>query len=1029
MVSSSLSLLIRGTNLFETKILSDLKLPTIWVDQQLGGTTSITWSSSDEATINPYTGKVTRPSTGAKLVQLTATLSDGNSKVFELLVPSAHTDSGNVLVVTKDLSPATGVGVPTNVPLFTLDEKNSSVIIDLKSNKKVNVVKLLDSDESARLNREVLTLWVSKDNVTYTQVEDFKLLHVGESWYLYDFEATGRYIKVHCTHFDTYEADFVSSPATMITAYYEDVFGGNGGTFTGSQQITFTNTDSVTSYDHAWSISKDKLKLTGKDSAIRVYLDGKLLYHYTTENSLVVRIPEVKAGAAVTLTVLCGNDSAMDISNKESVYEITYGTREAWDARGTVRWLYGPLEDGSIISIVDGGQDKGLSLNFSYDGGRTWTARTVIPATQGKFTAMGGFGYDEHTKELYIFGYLDEAYSDVGAQDIHIIKSKDQAQTWEYVGKVANRQDASYLTYTDFITLSTYDGDGPNVDFVFPISQMLQNTTFGFRAAYSTDCGKTWQVSNLIYNSEAVTHEDGASEGTIMEREDGTLVLLIRNQMAGNNNFSQAYSYNHGATWTEFKTSSVYTVNTQPMMFRYRNDIMLSWGGNNMYGGLSRLRTPHSVAITYDGMETFENIQDLYVKYSLQGMTLGSMNRITNQKIVITDDDTFLSCWMNLTRNQSEETNMLLRVENFHDFFYRTKNAYDSFEGGSVKYEGWSITTGNAVISDAYATDGSHSMQLIDNAVVTRSIPYFQDGTISMDIYVDGSANFNIDFQSAYTNLARKGAPLGIQVANNAITFYGADAASGLTLKSGWNTLVFELDLDERDPSATLSVNGSEAKAMPINTKIGDYVCFITPITSTTIYIDNLLVESDLDALNVYEEKKDDVQVTEITLDKATASVKAGETLTLNAIYAPENATYQYASWSSSDETVATVDKNGVVTALRSGIVTITATSGYGTATCKITVVHNLVLTPEKPAAPGEDGCKEHYSCKVCGRNFWDAEGKQTVLKADELIIPKLPAEDTVNWTVIVIAAAAAVLLVCGGGVTWVWIRSKRRRK
>ena len=78
-------------------------------------------------------------------------------------------------------------------------------------------------------------------------------------------------------------------------------------------------------------------------------------------------------------------------------------------------------------------------------------------------------------------------------------------------------------------------------------------------------------------------------------------------------------------------------------------------------------------------------------------------------------------------------------------------------------------------------------------------------------------------------------------------------------------------------------------------------------------------------------------KTTEITisLDKTEAAMKVEETLTLTAKVTPEG---KKVTWKSSDETKATVDANGKVTAKAEGKVEITATVENKTATCKITV-------------------------------------------------------------------------------------------
>ncbi len=82
------------------------------------------------------------------------------------------------------------------------------------------------------------------------------------------------------------------------------------------------------------------------------------------------------------------------------------------------------------------------------------------------------------------------------------------------------------------------------------------------------------------------------------------------------------------------------------------------------------------------------------------------------------------------------------------------------------------------------------------------------------------------------------------------------------------------------------------------------------------------------------------VAVSKITLNKKTASVVKGKTLTLKATIKPANATNKAITWKSSNKKIATVDKNGKVKAIKAGTVkiTVTAKDSGKTATCKITV-------------------------------------------------------------------------------------------
>lgn len=80
-----------------------------------------------------------------------------------------------------------------------------------------------------------------------------------------------------------------------------------------------------------------------------------------------------------------------------------------------------------------------------------------------------------------------------------------------------------------------------------------------------------------------------------------------------------------------------------------------------------------------------------------------------------------------------------------------------------------------------------------------------------------------------------------------------------------------------------------------------------------------------------------DNPVTGVTLNKTTLTLKTKETATLLAILTPSDAKGTVA-WSSSNQAVATVDNNGLVTGVAAGTAKITATVNSLTATCDVTV-------------------------------------------------------------------------------------------
>ena len=78
---------------------------------------------------------------------------------------------------------------------------------------------------------------------------------------------------------------------------------------------------------------------------------------------------------------------------------------------------------------------------------------------------------------------------------------------------------------------------------------------------------------------------------------------------------------------------------------------------------------------------------------------------------------------------------------------------------------------------------------------------------------------------------------------------------------------------------------------------------------------------------------------TSVALNKTTLTLDTGKTANLKATVYPSNAANKKCTWRSSNTSVATVDKNGKVTAKASGTATITVKTSNGkTANCKVTV-------------------------------------------------------------------------------------------
>ena len=90
------------------------------------------------------------------------------------------------------------------------------------------------------------------------------------------------------------------------------------------------------------------------------------------------------------------------------------------------------------------------------------------------------------------------------------------------------------------------------------------------------------------------------------------------------------------------------------------------------------------------------------------------------------------------------------------------------------------------------------------------------------------------------------------------------------------------------------------------------------------------------------------ISVESVTLDKSSLELTEGDKATLVATVKPENATNKNVTWSSSDESVATVS-NGEVTAVKAGTakITVKTEDGAKTAECSVTIKAKTISVEE----------------------------------------------------------------------------------
>ena len=135
------------------------------------------------------------------------------------------------------------------------------------------------------------------------------------------------------------------------------------------------------------------------------------------------------------------------------------------------------------------------------------------------------------------------------------------------------------------------------------------------------------------------------------------------------------------------------------------------------------------------------------------------------------------------------------------------------------------------------------------------------------------------------------------------------------------------------------------------------------------------------------------IKVTGVEISNSEISIFETKSKSLSADVLPESASNKKLQWSSSDESIATVDKNGKVTGVKAGTATITVKAGNGrfSASCKVTVkrvVYSEKIKLNKTSITLDDGKTFELTANVSPSNtttktvVWSS-GNTKVVKVD----------------------------------------------
>lgn len=249
--------------------------------------------------------------------------------------------------------------------------------------------------------------------------------------------------------------------------------------------------------------------------------------------------------------------------------------------------------------------------------------------------------------------------------------------------------------------------------------------------------------------------------------------------------------------------------------------------------------------------------------------------------------------------------------------------------------------TQNVLESINDAVDGKFSIEnteiIFNRLRVVYKVNRLTDELVSVAYYKDMSVATDVVFNDEYEVLGTKNLSFNLTECENFNITWPALTLNNETLeiepKSTDNLLATLTCEDPLAMTVTWSSSDDSIAAVDadgyINTtsKTGDAV-----ITATYEYLGNTYSDSCVVSVKV--------PVESMKMSKKNVELSVGETFTLSTKISPKKATIQTVKWYSENEDIATVDANGVVTAVSQGDVIVYALSddGYYRSTCEVTV-------------------------------------------------------------------------------------------
>ncbi len=276
----------------------------------------------------------------------------------------------------------------------------------------------------------------------------------------------------------------------------------------------------------------------------------------------------------------------------------------------------------------NGSNDHALnSLNvlYSYDEGITWQDERVLintPENCINVYSPNLFRFENGDLGLIYMLRMHEGKS------IFVLRSEDDGESFFEYSNVTEKTNASIsndclrrLSNGRLLLPSTYmTGDWPN-------------DTSIVKPFYSDDDGKTWISSETII----ALPMRGAMEPFVAEIGENYIIMVMRNQLGS---VFKSVSYDGGETWSKPQTTGLIAPESCPYLINIPNSKAILVGWNNSQYDMNWAshfgkRTPLTIAISYDGLETAEEVINIESDPKRAFTNIGA-TWVTDSKLLLT---------------------------------------------------------------------------------------------------------------------------------------------------------------------------------------------------------------------------------------------------------------------------------------------------------------------------------------------------------------------------------------------------------